>query len=769
MRSQVFLLLFLFSLAPLIIAIAINVPLVFDRLEHFYHSAHLQQLRWDFHPLDQHITRRKEMLRLLAKFPDPLLNNDLSSTDNPPQLSQQRTNYLGWVNQALFNDLDIKEIIFIDNNTQPVFWLHREKSSGIFIPGKNPPDLTNKAWIESGLKVKPGSVLTSPITLKHTSDDPILDHFMTVRFIAPIVAYTSTGQSENPGAVMFVMDVGGIARAHPDTWWVQNNGKYLETPNNNSTSGNAFQDFPGLQALLKTKETALWERADQQVFWLPFFPSEDEGPLWVGRTVDPSPINDFSSMLKTRILLILAGLLTTVLLIARWIALRTERISQQLSSGISNMLETEQAPSFNWKQPNELHTLGSNLNSLGKKHVSTIQLLQKHTQELEESNRYKSEFLANVSHELRTPLNSIVLLSKLLANKKDPQFTDDNKSQAIVIYSAGRDLRMLIDSILNLAKAEAGELSVDPQPIHCRQLLQEIVDLLQPQFSDQQHKFELVIDPQAPDTLITDSSKLRQILLNFLSNAIKFTEQGNIRLVYALNTGNDQQTHPVVISVTDTGVGIPEDRHDDIFEAFKQVDGTTQRRYGGTGLGLTISKELAQLLGGYITLESEIGKGSVFSVILPLEAPVSSNTDQTKLNDTEDVSLPIANYHGKRILLVDDDLRNLLALTPILENWNIEVIAAGDGQEALDTLAENADQIDLVLMDLMMPAMDGYETTQKIRRDERFTTLPIIAISAKAEDAELATQEKRLLNDFIPKPVDPAKLKSILDHYLVNV
>jgi signal transduction histidine kinase len=741
---------------------------MFDRLEHFYHGAHLQKLRLDFHTLDQHITRRQEMARLLAKFPDPALNKNAMDADSSISISQKRTTYLGWINQALFNEPDIKEVIFLDSQGEPTFWLLREQNTGIFNPASSHAELSDKVYIESGLSAAPGVVITSPITLQHTSDDFISDRFMTVRFITPVTEPVRSGQPKVMGAVMFVLDIGGMAKAYPGIHWVLDNGSYLETPESINSAANAFQDFPGLQLLFEKHEIVLWKHEKQQVFWLPFLPSENTGPLWVGRPVDPSPINEFSKSLKIRFLLIVTGLLAAVLLIARWISLRTERVGRQLTRGITNMLKHETGPRFSWKQPEELKELGSSLTDLGEKHVSTILLLRQHAQQLEISNQYKSEFLANVSHELRTPLNSIVLLSKLLANKNDTQFSDADREQAGVIHSAGNDLRILIDSILDLAKIEAGELSVTPQTVNCQELLNEIAALLKPQFNDRQHEFELIIDPDAPNNLVTDADKLRQILLNFLSNAIKFTEQGRIILTYGQNSDDDHQHYPVRFSVKDTGVGIPIDKQAVIFDAFQQADGTSNRRYGGTGLGLTISKELAALIGGYVKLESVPGEGSTFSLTLPLELSNNAPASHSENGNDSSTLLPVASYNGQCILLVDDDLRNLLALTPVLESWGIDVIAAGDGQEALDTLNENAERIKLVLIDLMMPGMDGYETTRKLRADSRFSTLPVIAVSAKADVASQEKASEERLDGFITKPVDPAKLKQIFDDYLVK-
>jgi CheY-like chemotaxis protein len=227
--------------------------------------------------------------------------------------------------------------------------------------------------------------------------------------------------------------------------------------------------------------------------------------------------------------------------------------------------------------------------------------------------------------------------------------------------------------------------------------------------------------------------------------------------------------------VTDTGIGIPEDKRALVFEAFKQVDGSTSRRYGGTGLGLTISRELARLIGARIELQSSAGDGSTFTLLLPLAVPDSAAAQAATLPDrerdsaqaTRRMEIPQAHYAAARVLVVDDDLRNLLALTPLLEAWGIEVAAAGDGREALETLREDGN-FDLVLMDLMMPVLDGFETIRAIRADSRLPAVPVVALTARAA----ADDRNRALacgaDDFVSKPVDPTQLKTVLDRYLVK-
>jgi len=263
-------------------------------------------------------------------------------------------------------------------------------------------------------------------------------------------------------------------------------------------------------------------------------------------------------------------------------------------------------------------------------------------------------------------------------------------------------------------------------------------------------------------------------LINFLSNAVKFTERGCV--IVGLKPGQDRdgQAWPVTISVTDTGIGIPASKGETVFEAFKQADGSTSRRFGGTGLGLTISRELAHLMGGRIELESEPGGGSTFTLMLLEEMPEMPDEAGIqrplagKVDAEQEQPLPQADYHNARVLVVDDDVRNLLALTPLLEKWKLDVMAAGDGQEALETLATGGD-FNLVFIDIMMPGMDGYEVIRRLREQPRFVSLPIIALTAKAAADDREACLAAGADDCIVKPLDPQELKIKLDMYLAGI
>ena len=772
LRTQIFLLLFLLGLAPLLIAVAINVPLVLDKLERFYHEAHLEKLRTGFRDLDQHITRRQEIVRLFAKLPEPGIAN--GENRHPGQsLEEQRAAYVDWANGVLFDQQDITQVIFINRVGKVSFSMQRNFKTGKLESGDHNVDLPSPAFFSAGLKLSPGAVITSPISFNSEAGIDAPNRFMTLHFISPLISSPhQDGVPELDGVVVFNLDIGGLAHAYRGIYWAQNNGEYLASPDGQSPDSTAFSDFPGLEKLFRKGNLALWEKGSQQVFWLPLFPTQGSGPLWVGRSVDPSPLTEFRHTLEIRVAAVVTGMLLVVFLIARFIAVRTERISQELTDGIGKALEQSQPVQFSWQRPQELRSLGENLTSLAEKHASDTQALRTYAHDLEESNLYKSQFLANVSHELRTPLNSILLLSKLLANSKDDMPAQHTR-QAQVIHAAGKDLRVLIDTILDLSRIEAGKAALKVEQIDLPVLLEDLRDLMQPQFDEKGLKLKLEISADAPASIVSDTEKLRQILVNFLSNALKFTDQGGATLKLAANDIIDTVSCPLAISVSDSGIGIPRDKHALVFEAFKQVDGSTSRRYGGTGLGLTISRELASLVNGHIDIRSETGRGSTFTLLLPFSihepAPAKDTPDATDQVGPEEhgIDIPEADYGGSRVLLVDDDLRNLLALTPLLNQWGIEVVAAGDGREALDTLEEDS-RFSLILMDLMMPELDGFEAMRKIRKNSAWSSLPIVALTARAAEEDRRQAIASGASDYLSKPVEASQLKAVLDRYLAT-
>ncbi|MFD5635438.1 HAMP domain-containing protein [Streptomyces sp. NPDC127077] len=480
------------------------------------------------------------------------------------------------------------------------------------------------------------------------------------------------------------------------------------------------------------------------------------------------------------------------------------------------------------------------------------QVLEERAEQLAVSMRYKSEFLANMSHELRTPLNSLLILAKLLADNADTNLTPKQVEFAETIHGAGSDLLQLINDILDLSKVEAGKMDVSPTRIALVQLVDYVEATFRPLTAEKGLDFSVRVSPELPATLHTDEQRLLQVLRNLLSNAVKFTDSGAVELVIRpagadvpvaireqlLESGSlrDADADLIAFSVTDTGIGIAASKMRVIFEAFKQADGTTSRKYGGTGLGLSISREIARLLGGEIYAQSEPGRGSTFTLYLPLhpselppqgygqlapaleagellasEGELHSIGMPAEVKSYQDAqngpaalfrrrrrALPTAEqpgqqdgaagaaqepwatagqqdagpqrgrgirFEGEKVLIVDDDIRNVFALTSVLEQHGLSVLYAENGREGIEVL-EQHDDVTVVLMDIMMPEMDGYATTTAIRRMPQFAGLPIIALTAKAMKGDREKAIESGASDYVTKPVDPDHLLSVMAQWM---
>jgi len=789
LRTQVLLILFLFGLAPLIAHQLINQPLMFDRLTQLYNDAHLQNLRADFHELDQHIASRRETVRIISRFPHI---KELMSSQNGAELDMVKENYADWMNRLVSDRFDVVQVLFYDRDGKQRLLMQRDPNTlEIHIEEQHEVHL-DQSFLYQGIRIPRGQVITSNIKIDEQAGQVNPARYMNLQLITPVFEWVASragvSASTPPiGVVVINLDISGLARAFKDIIWVHDNGKYLRTVGANETSSTAFDDFPGLAALFKTGNLNLWKGKDgRQVIWVPLFATTDSGPLWVGRFVDSSPLDTFRQNLELRTAAILFAMIVLIFIVAYRFANRAEKVQTSLTDGIARMLEDDKAVKFDWTGPSEIRSLGDKLTALSAAHAKDRGELRSYAVELEKSNRYKSEFLANVSHELRTPLNSILLLSKLLASAE--QGVDDkHKQQARVVYKAGQDLLQLINDILDLSKIEAGRMELHLREVNIMDLLNDINDLFKPVSDDK--GLVLVVERQPsvsgklPETLLTDGEKLAQIVKNFMANAIKFTAQGQITLGLEYDESDSQR--PVRISVRDTGIGIPKHKHKLIFEAFQQADGSTSRRYGGTGLGLSISCQLANLLGGRIAVDSQAEQGATFTLLLPerletsddnddgddtaiIKERVGSQKEQSESSPVADfpgANFPVANFMGARILLVDDDMRNLLALTPVLEGWGLDVIAAGDAQEALETLAEEPD-LAVALLDVMMPGMDGLALAGAIREQPRFAKLPCIGLSAKAGDDDRARWLALGVGDYLVKPVDVHVLHKVLSKVL---
>jgi signal transduction histidine kinase/HAMP domain-containing protein/DNA-binding NarL/FixJ family response regulator len=400
------------------------------------------------------------------------------------------------------------------------------------------------------------------------------------------------------------------------------------------------------------------------------------------------------------------------------------------------------------------------------------QEIEERARQLDQASRYKSQFLANMSHELRTPLNSLLVLARMLAQNGDGNLTAKQVEYATIIHSSGTDLLQLINDILDLTKVESGKMDIHPEQFTLASLIEDLRGVFGPLTAEKHLRFTIAPAPGAPADLVTDRQRLRQILYNLLSNAVKFTDHGHVELSI------DTAGQAVVFSVTDTGIGISSDNLVSIFSAFQQGDGTTSRRFGGTGLGLAICREVAAQLGGEVTVHSEPGRGSTFSLRLPLASAQPDPATQLSASDGGQVPqpdgpqairpVPPAERHealrGRRVLVVDDDPRNAFVLTDVLEMHGMTVVQATDGRKAIAGLG--AGDIDLVLMDVMMPQMDGYETTRAIREMPQYADLPVIAVTARAMQGDREKSIAAGASDYITKPIDVEELFDCMERWL---